>query len=326
MALGKDDIELQNILQRYFLKELDEEQVAEVNAWRAESDENAHTFDEARILHLDIRGLGYYERHQASADASWEQFKASKNLSPQPSRSILAYAASITVLIGAFIGIYFLSGDGEELSVLDTEQVDELSRTTLTDGTMITLNEGASIEIIDKAEERQVALRGEAYFEVARDKQKAFVVESSGAQIRVLGTKFFVNKPGSGLLEVKVSEGKVLVSFDEVHEVLRANETVLIDLQQGEVLGNQQQQSGLSTFWKTKRLSFQNTPLSEVAEILGKAYGLSVLIEGPQENCQLSVEFEDEDFANVIEIISNTLGLEVSSEESTTILKGNGCE
>lgn len=326
MSLGNDDIELQEILHKYFLKELNKDEISQIDEWRSESPENANQFEEARIFHLDLKGLGYYQQQNLNADSSWKEFRDANRIRSKSPRQILAYAASITVLIGAILGYYLISLDKGELTAQKIDQVDGLLKTSLSDGSVVTLNEGASLEFSGDKKKRNVSLTGEAYFEVARDEEREFLIASSGALIRVLGTKFFVNKPNPNILEVVVTEGQVLVSYQDVHKVLSASEMIRIDLEKSEALDLDDGNTGLSTFWKTRKLTFRDTPLSEAVRVLSEAYGQTVELEGAQDNCRLSVEFEDEDFGNVLEVISSTLGMEVLEDQGVTTLRGNGCE
>jgi len=80
---------------------------------------------------------------------------------------------------------------------------------TLSDGSRLSLNQGAEIsEAFTDRERRLRLLRGEAYFSVSKDPQRPFVVEAGGVEVRAVGTAFNVNLH-SASLEVLVTEGVV---------------------------------------------------------------------------------------------------------------------
>lgn len=88
-----------------------------------------------------------------------------------------------------------LEGDAlmGEIQTLETGRGKQLS-VTLSDGTQVWLNASSKIEFPAHFEGhlREVSVRGEAYFEVAHNKQKPFVVHTADQQVKVLGTHFNV--------------------------------------------------------------------------------------------------------------------------------------
>lgn len=82
----------------------------------------------------------------------------------------------------------------------------------LEDGSKIALAPGTSVQVRFSAKERHLQLSdGEAFFEVARDQNRAFVVEANGSQIRVTGTAFEL-RSSPARLQVTVDRGSVEVS------------------------------------------------------------------------------------------------------------------
>lgn len=85
---------------------------------------------------------------------------------------------------------------------------------TLPDGTKAWLNAASSLSypLHFDAKERRVKMTGEAYFEVAKNKNRPFIVESDKQEIQVLGTHFNVNAyPDEGMVKTTLAEGSVRV-------------------------------------------------------------------------------------------------------------------
>ena len=113
-------------------------------------------------------------------------------------RRILLWAGSVAAAAAVALGVW-LSGNGstEDIRPLAIAALESpsghQSLTVLNDGTRIRLNAGSRLEIIPGNEaERHVRLDGEAFFDVARDEQRPFVLETSGMEVKVLGTSFNV--------------------------------------------------------------------------------------------------------------------------------------
>jgi transmembrane sensor len=116
-----------------------------------------------------------------------------------------AMAASLAATVGT-MGYSALRED----KVLTTAK-GEFRRVPLQDKSIATINSGSQIEVEFTANRRKINLRkGEAWFEVAKDKSKPFIVEAGDARIRAVGTAFSVRRFANGT-EVLVTEGTVEV-------------------------------------------------------------------------------------------------------------------
>lgn len=113
--------------------------------------------------------------------------------------------------------------------------VGEVSHIQLDDGTVVSLNTASAIKVTMYAHERQVELvHGEAYFDVAKDSNRPFVVATDEQQITVLGTAFNVrHRNDESTLKVSVVEGRVAVkrrvaSSTEMTEPSQEEEQLLL--------------------------------------------------------------------------------------------------
>lgn len=114
-------------------------------------------------------------------------------------------AAGMALAAGRF-GYSALRGD----TVLTTAK-GEFRRVPLKDKSIANINSGSQIEVAFTEQQRTINLRkGEAWFEVAKDKSKPFIVEAGDARIRAVGTAFSVRRLANGS-EVLVTEGTVEV-------------------------------------------------------------------------------------------------------------------
>jgi transmembrane sensor len=114
-------------------------------------------------------------------------------------------AAGFAVTIGKY-GYSFLDAG----TVLSTAK-GEFRRVPLQDKSIANINSGSQIEVAFTKQQRRINLRqGEAWFEVAKDKSKPFIVEAGDALVRAVGTAFSVRRLATGS-EVLVTEGTVEV-------------------------------------------------------------------------------------------------------------------
>lgn len=121
-----------------------------------------------------------------------------------------ALAASVTVAMAAGIGGYLLSAGPPAYRTA----VGGVEAVALSDGSNVTLNTNSEIRVVVTDTQRRVDLkRGEAFFEVAKDSARPFVVMAGGQRIVAVGTQFSVRRSESDADEVSVvvTEGRVRV-------------------------------------------------------------------------------------------------------------------
>jgi transmembrane sensor len=126
----------------------------------------------------------------------------------RPRRGFVKYAA-MAACLAATAGAMHFSGLFED-KVLVTAK-GEFRKVPLQDKSIATINGGSRIEVEFTSRERKIDLqKGEAWFEVAKDKSKPFIVSAGDARIRAVGTAFSVRRFAQGA-EVLVTEGTVEV-------------------------------------------------------------------------------------------------------------------
>lgn len=170
--------------------------------------------------------------------------------------------------------------------------IEELTLTTprggeyfieLSDGTRVWLN--AESELVYPVEfnggHREVRLKGEAYFEVSHDPDKAFYVVSDGQRIQVLGTKFNVCAyPDEDVTTSTLLEGRIRISHElgtKQSLVLEPGEQV-VQNEQGLLVRQTDVRDVIS--WKEGRISFNGKSFDQVMRELGRWYDLDIRYEG----------------------------------------------
>ena len=126
--------------------------------------------------------------------------------------SAAAFAMLALIFAGALLFFSPVTTDAPGPYLIATE-IGEVRETALADGSEVKLNTDSEIEIdFDRDQRRIRLLRGEAYFEVARNPDRPFTVYAGNKHVTAIGTAFAVRWTDDDLI-VTVSEGKV--SFDE---------------------------------------------------------------------------------------------------------------
>lgn len=170
---------------------------------------------------------------------------------------------------------------------------DDSARTReLPDGTVVRLNAGAElIERFTPEERRVVLTRGEAYFDVARNAARPFIVEARGAAVRAVGTAFNVDLRAA-TVDVLVTEGKVLVAPPDTPHTETTPEVPLVVAGHKAVVPLEKPASGPRVVvvattpteidavlaWRERLLRLDGVTLTELAQRLSQQTGKKILI------------------------------------------------
>jgi ferric-dicitrate binding protein FerR (iron transport regulator) len=207
-------------------------------------------------------------------------------------RVSVAVAASITLLLGFFwfnqSTSSYQTGTGERLAV------------TLPDGSIATLNAASSISFNTNtwADNREVMLEGEAFFEV--EKGERFTVKTGFGEVTVLGTSFNVQQRND-LLQVACFTGKVGVKNQfNVSQTLTPGKRIMVD--KGEAkLDNFIHEQTIA--WKRGVFRFDDIPLALVLDELQRQYKIEVQIKTDISNRKYSGSFTKGDLDGALKMI-----------------------
>lgn len=154
----------------------------------------------------------------------------------------------------------------------------------LPDGTNVWLNADTKLIFPDHfvGARREVQLQGEAYFEVAKDKAHPFVVYNNLFSTTVLGTKFNMRTYSQSAASVVLVEGKVTVESKKsktIQTIVPGQKAQLTSSGQFEV---QHVDTYAYIQWKEGYFYFNNVPLVEIMQELGRWYNVDIVIENPR--------------------------------------------
>ncbi len=201
------------------------------------------------------------------------------------------------------------------------------TKTRLSDGTEVWLNSGSELAFADLTDKvRKVKLRGEAYFDVAKDSELPFIVETSQIKIKVLGTQFNVNAYDDTQSVVLVS-GSVGVTAKRngSNDHLSPNEMYTYNSET-----NSQQISQVNTSdytsWIEGYLQFNNMSLDKVFKQLQNVYDITLLFDVNQAkeykiNGKLELKGGIDNALNIIKLLAPVAYYHQSESEIKIIIE-----
>lgn len=197
--------------------------------------------------------------------------------------SVVTYDRKGQIVINDTVAI---RKEKKDKNALNTIHVPYGKRSTLVlaDGTRVYLNSGSSLvyPVVFSKDKREVYLDGEAYFEVAKEPQRRFVVQTGSKAVEVLGTKFNVSVDGSQhLFEAVLVSGKIALEANAGRIELTPNQCYVYRTDSGdEELKTVDVRDYIS--WTEGRLRFNREPLSRVIRKLEKSYNIEIELLSPK--------------------------------------------
>ena len=228
-------------------------------------------------------------------------------------------------LIAALVGLFFIDRfyvppvESNE-PVLNEISMEKGHRggVTLSDGTKVYINSDSKIIIpnVFKSDKREVFLEGEAYFDVAKNPNKPFLIKTKGAVIEVLGTSFAVrNYPGDNIIQTVVSEGTVSFRSDDKKDnnsvILTAGNLGRLNLENKQIKTEHVDDIDFYLSWKDGYLKFKDESMKEVAKQLERKYDIEVVFASKEiAKMNLTAELRSRSLARVLETISMSLKID----------------
>lgn len=249
-------------------------------------------------------------------------------------------AAVIVLLLGAG-GLWLGTQKPEKRSLIvqKTAKHELTARNTgttlqtiyLLDGTRITLSPESSIHYsrLMAGNTREVSLEGDAFFEVAQDANRPFIVYSGGIITKVLGTSFRVK--GNEQIVVAVKSGKVAVSRKESateQYILLPNEQVVFNSKQNTlqkvnvtdvaILANPVPAPAI--------LNYDEAPAGVVLDELAKMYAIDIQYDHTLfAKCRVTVMLDQESFYDKLTVLCKVMGANYEIIDEAINITGQGC-
>ncbi|SFT52360.1 ferric-dicitrate binding protein FerR, regulates iron transport through sigma-19 [Algoriphagus locisalis] len=185
------------------------------------------------------------------------------------------------------------------------------SSVTLSDGSVVKLNAGSSIRYVQNfvGNTREVFLDGEAFFEVAHDTIKPFIVHTKDISTRAMGTAFNIQAGQNGKIIISLLTGKVEVKSQQVPEFLdyltpgEQIQTVTM----GKYWEKGSFEEDVVMAWLDQTIIFDSTPLPEAVEMLENWFGVKItLLNFNDQNLTLSGKYKGETLKNILDGLSYT--------------------
>lgn len=320
------DFDYISMIHRELVGELSDADAKALDTWKNDNEDNLATYhDTVEIwqltsnytppkLEINVsRAIEDQLSRIRTESAKQEEVSTAKVVRFRPAQWAMRIAAALVfVLAATFV---FQSG-GESYSAGDSIEYVQLS-----DGSSIWLDRNSKLTI-DKSfgdDDRKVALEGKAFFDIARDEARPFIIDANEVDVQVLGTSFTIdandNTPSvavrSGRVEVKAdTETKIITKGQQLEATTDGNLTEsTVDINE-------------AFDWTNGDLSFKDAPLSKVFADLGNHFNMDFVYKGGMDlaNCPFtSKSLVNTSLEDVLSILELTYEMKIVKKSDTEI-------
>lgn len=275
-----------NIIENYLAGEATEDEIKQLFEW-VEADSGNRD-----ILIQYKKAFALLASGDENTSEAWTQFIL-PHLKVRETRQLFYRISQIAALfvfvfgLGMLVYHMFLVPSRESPLYSAGIQVDvplgQMANITLPDGTTVMLNSGTSLEYGNSFElgQREVSLKGEAFFKVAADPDHPFIVNTTTLGFKVYGTSFNIEAyPGDTKISTTLVTGSLGVlgkGGDELTQ-LSPGENFFFDRQNNKMVKSKVN-TGMYTSWRDGIIIFRNEKLKDIAKKMERWYNLEIVIQ-----------------------------------------------
>jgi transmembrane sensor len=272
-------------------------------------------------LDAEMEHLWHQQNTSADHDVDWQRIynralAADPEITPLYKNSKTIWLSAAAMMIGIctlafWFTTYKNAKDQTDTFVSGKAGAGKMLVVYLNDGTKVTLNSGSELLYPEKFSEdkREVYLNGEAYFEVAHNPSKSFLVHSGKVVTSVLGTSFNVMAyPAMSKMAVTVLTGKVAVKNTSTQKLvtLLPRQRVSLNIEKDVFHVDSVKDAAEMIAWSKGELIFDHATLEEIALKVGNKFGINVkVLNVEKKERRITGTFNKQSFAEIMKAVTH---------------------
>ena len=310
---------------KHLLGEASPEEEQTVIEWMKENETHQEYYNQFKKIWDQSKALA--STSNVDVNKAWERFQNKISGQHEPAKilrprfSWIKIAASVILIAGLGFAAFMLVNKNTAPKEMVAQTGQNVLVDTLSDGSVITLNKRSTITYPSKfkGNTRTIALKGEAFFNVAPDKKKPFIISVNDVRVTVVGTSFNI-KSENGSTEVVVETGIVRVTRSGKTVELNAGEKIVMDAKDSTTV-KEAVSDKLYNYYRSKEFVCDETPLWKLVQVLNEAYDSKIIIGRKELNeKRITTTFYNESLEKILEIIHLTFDITVIKKEDGQII------
>lgn len=318
-------------IMRLILKHLSGEasvsEIQELNEWRQNHPDHEREYAEMVKLWNTTGAMTATPYQAVDVQGEWEKFRHRHFAKDTPVirlslAKVVQYAAAAVLVLGLLGGAWYFSGSDHYRTGNGQREL-----VNLADGSSVVLSENSELEVprTFNWNSRNLTLRGEAFFEVARDPDRPFTASGPKTMLRVLGTAFHLTATQE-VNEVEVTEGKVAYWETQTGDTVILTRGLAATLKARSLDTYPIETTGYDD-WQSGNFSFTQQPLGEIIQRLQNYYLFDVKDQQSllDKECTFTGTFNEQELEEVLQELALVAGMDYTYENHVLELHNLDC-
>ena len=322
-----DEHRLLHLLNKQAQATLTAAEQAELQGWYTHLAVDASPFEGMEEMALASEMLSEFRSKTKNTPAAVRKMSILK---------IQYWMAAASVILILLVGSYFIfntktaSQQKEFIFIQPTAPAAFIRQIILPDGSKVVLKPNSTLRFTRQftGNTRTVVLSGEAFFDVAHNPAKPFIIRTGEVTTTVLGTAFnVVAWPGEPTVAVTVTRGKVKVSNQQkTLALLTADQQIVYNLKTA--LVQQKTKVEPVTGWLKTGMSFTDQTMGTIVPVLQQRFQRPLVFDNTAlQNCSLTASFDGtETLEQVLDVLCLTINAKYQPQNEGYLLIGEGCQ
>lgn len=317
------------IFERYIQNRANDSEIRRLSLWIRDNHEISLWLEQqimtsSKIIDSEVQ-MRMLRNIEAEIDANNSEVTDKQNHIRIRLNKWLRVAAMFILPVLTATGVYFYMSRNQSPTaplIVSVERGQKAS-VTLPDGSKVWLNSQSKLTYSSdyNVNKRELQLDGEAYFEVAHNPKKPFIVKSSDICVEALGTAFGVKAyDEDNLISSILMRGKVRVTTPDGESILVPNERVMYDKAAHKRTQNKVTNATDFTGWIHNELRFENESLEEIAKNIQRIYNVEIVFSTENiKNQRYTGTVNNNSLESILNIISLTspVSFQISNQKVT---------
>lgn len=260
---------------------IDKDELEKLEDWRSQSAENKAFYKEV-VAFFEMMEFGQ-RLSENEIEAAYKEFLNKKEVKVVPlyKRILPHISVAAGLLLAFFTGLYLSElRSNTVVETVFTVDKGSKSKTILPDGTEVWLNSATKLRVSRNfgRKDRRVKLEGEAFFDVAHNKEKPFIVETSSLDVKVHGTSFNLSSYPKEDTRVALFKGSVeLLAINGQSVMMKPDEIVAYRTGTGKFdLLNETLEKEYA--WRDSKFIFRNERFEQITSRLERAFNVEISV------------------------------------------------
>lgn len=318
-------MKIDQLIAKYLLNKNSKEELDQLEIWKKETEENLNVLRQMESIWQESDMLLGYQ--DFNAEAAYNKWQSKSNSSPQIQRTKLSLVRNVVIGIAASFLLLFMinifNGDKDSTSINYSAST-IVKNVQLNDGSVVKLSPESNITYKQIDNDQFIDIEGKAFFDIAKQKEGKFIINTDKGVVQVIGTQFVVQNRDKSII-VQVKEG--IVSYTYTRQIYKLYQGDELTHDQNGISVNKINELNVAS-WASEKLEFINQPAAAVFKDLQSHFNQKFVFKNANPetyDCLISATFVNPNIDNILKELGLTIGLKYHKVQNTYVIDDVQC-